>query len=385
MQLVLDCEASGATRNKAHPFDPRNKLCMVGYKWRKFAPEVLEIEYAEEPYGGSLQYLANELLAHTELLIGVNLKYDLHWLRRYNVLLPSNLKVWDCQIAHFLLSHQREKYPSMDDISRKYGLPVKPPLAEKYWDQGIDTDQIPYEELTEYQLHDVNTTYEIYQRQVPEIMAAGMISLMKLCCQDLLVLQEMEFNGMKYNQELSNEKAKQLEEQASKITDELTEVYGKAINWESSDQLSLVLYGGKRKAKNRIPVGVYQTGEKAGSPRYKVDHYEELFDRLISPSEGSALKKPGYYSTDEATLLELKAKGKAKQIIELVLELSKLNKLVGTYFRGIPEKFIEFGWEDDTIHHNLNQCVAVTGRLSSTNPNLQNQAPVVKECFESRF
>lgn len=81
----------------------------------------------------------------------------------------------------------------------------------------------------------------------------------------------------------------------------------------------------------------------------------------------------------------LKAKGKAKQIIDASLRLSELSKLRGTYYEGIPNKFEEYGWEDNLVHGQLNQCVAVTGRLSSSNPNLQNNPSESKECFVSRY
>jgi DNA polymerase I len=101
-----------------------------------------------------------------------------------------------------------------------------------------------------------------------------------------------------------------------------------------------------------------------------------------------AAKKLPYirsYSVDKETLRTLKCKGKAKEVIELLLRRSEMEKLQSTYFWGIPKIMEERGWKDNILHGQFNQCVAVTGRLSSTKPNLQNQSGDVKYLFESRY
>ncbi|HNL81787.1 MAG TPA: DNA polymerase [Chitinophagaceae bacterium] len=102
--------------------------------------------------------------------------------------------------------------------------------------------------------------------------------------------------------------------------------------------------------------------------------------------KGSELKKEGYYSVDENTLMSLKTKNKEhKKLIDTILKLAKLEKLVGTYFHGIPKKMNEFGWKDNYIHGQLNQVVARTGRTSSSNPNQQNLDPEFKKLCVSRY
>lgn len=384
--LILDTENSGAQRNKGHPFDPRNKMCLVGLGSKNSGYVGYRVEHGPAPYGESLAAIQKRV-STTDLLVGCNLKYDIHWIKRYGIRLPPGIKIWDCQLAHFLITAQQQDYPSMDDIALRYGLPIKPDKMKEYWAAGIDTDQIPFEELLDYnQNHDLVVTEQIYQRQVEEIEALGLGPLFRLSCSDLLVLEEMEFNGMKYNVELSLAKAKELRGEEEGILERLWDVIGdRGINWGSGDQLSTILYGGDLTFKERIPVGTYNSGSKAGQPRYSVVRRTVRFDRLVEPLRGSELKKQGFFKTDEPTLLQLKAKGKAKRIIELVLELSRIQKLVGTYYEGIPKKFDKFGWEEGIIHHSLNQCVAVTGRLSCSNPNLQNNEKNTKECFITRW
>ena len=157
------------------------------------------------------------------------------------------------------------------------------------------------------------------------------------------------------------------------------------LNWNSGDHISAALYGGKVNYETKEYIGVYKTGAKAGLPKYRtVTSFVEL-PRLVEPLEGSQLAKDGYWSTAENVLKELKPKGKAKEIIKLLQTQSKINKLRTTYFEGIPKKFEYFGWEDGIMHPQINQCVARTGRLSSSNPNEQNMDPKVKECIVSRY
>src|SRR5690606_31003592 len=138
-------EATGAQRNKGHPFDPRNKLCLLGLR-KEGVSYPYKVEYDNDPYGEAITNCQRDI-SNAKLLVGINLKYDLHWIRRYGIILPEKLKVWDCQLAHFLLTAQRKDYPSMDDMAERYGLPMKPDKIKQYWENGFDTDQIPWKEL----------------------------------------------------------------------------------------------------------------------------------------------------------------------------------------------------------------------------------------------
>lgn len=383
--LILDTEATGALTNKAHPFDPRNKLCLVGF-YLNGEKGQYNIEYSPNPYGhriGAIQALLNEC----DLLVLINAKHDLHWLRRYGIILPKKLKVWDCQQAHFLLTNQRHTYPSMDDMAEHYGLPQKPSEVKEYWANGYDTDQIPLPLLMSYLDHDLDTTKAIYERQVVDIEKAGLTSLMTLCCADLLVIEEMEWNGMKYDNKKSLEKAKELRSDIDECISRLDEAIGTRciVNWESPEQLSKVLYGGTITHKTKEEAGVFKTGARVGQPRFSIRRQDYTFPQLVEPISGSETAKEGVWSVDEPTLRSLKAKGKAKAIIDLVLALAEKTKLCGTYYEGVPERFEKYQWENDILHHRLNTVVVVTGRLSSSDPNMQNQPKAAKECFISRY
>jgi DNA polymerase I-like protein with 3'-5' exonuclease and polymerase domains len=91
------------------------------------------------------------------------------------------------------------------------------------------------------------------------------------------------------------------------------------------------------------------------------------------------------FSTAAPILSRIKARGRGKQIIELLLRRAELEKLDSTYYTGLIEKAKEMEWDGDELHGQFNTCVAQTGRLSSSNPNLQNFSGEIKELFYSRY
>ena len=192
----------------------------------------------------------------------------------------------------------------------------------------------------------------------------------------------MEWNGIPFDEELCQVRAKELDDKISEINKKLSAIYPNIpINFGSNDHLSAFLYGGVVKEDGKEFIGYYKTGEKAGQPKYKNITIEHQLPRLYTPLKGSEMKKEGNYAVDEGTLRKLKGK---KAIIDMLLELSKLEKLNGTYLKGLPKKLIEMEW-GDYLHPSYNQCVTVTGRVASANPNGQNLAPQSKQFCESFF
>ena len=89
--------------------------------------------------------------------------------------------------------------------------------------------------------------------------------------------------------------------------------------------------------------------------------------------------------TDEDTLLSVKTDKIGRFIVAKVLERSKLCKLRSTYLDGLPKTIKEMDWDNNTLYSNLNQCTAITGRLSSTKPNQQNLPGEAKMFCVSRY
>jgi len=240
----------------------------------------------------------------------------------------------------------------------------------------------------EYGAQDVDSTYEVFLKQVQLLSTEeqAKFKLFRMHCNDLLVLQEMEYNGLQYDTQKSRDRSAELGKQLAQIEDKLYQYCDNLpINWDSRDHVSAFLYGGKITEEKRLPIGVYKTGAKVGQPRYKIVVQEYELQRLVTPLKGSELKKEGYFGTDEATLLSLKPNATVKKLITWLLERSKLMKLRSTYLDGLPTLIETMDWQDNMLYPNYNQCMAQTGRLSSTKPNAQNLNKEAKKFCTTRY
>lgn len=373
------CDVETTTFLKGHPFSTKNTCEMVVVttldgKSQVFLPQVFtRLRYA---------------LEKSDCWIVFNGKFDLHWIRRELGITPKT--VWDCQLAEFLFSNQQWKYPSLDEACRKRDLPRKLDIIKlEYWDKGIDTTEIPYEILKEYTIQDGESTLALFFAQIAEFEGqhAPKYKLFRAQCNDLLVLQEMEWNGILYDVEGSLKQAEKLNEMVSKIDVEIRRTGNLSFpfNIDSPQQVSKLLYGGVVTEVFSAPIGVFKSGTRAGQVKYKKFEREHTLPRLVEPLQGTELAAEGVWSIAEEILGKLSAVGTGRKIIKLYQERVKLQKLNSTYLTGIPKRIEEMDWQDNIIHSNYNQCVVVSGRLSSTKPNVQNQPPEAKQYCISRF
>lgn len=382
--LVLDVETT--ISNKGNPFDESNKLCYVGL-FDSGIHTLHNIEYSSEPYGSKLSDIQTSI-NECDLLIGFNIKFDLHWIRRYGINF-SGKRIWDCQLVHFILTGQTTSYPSLNFVANQHGLGSKlDVVSTEYWKNGIDTPDIPEDILTEYLKGDLDLTYQVYLKQL-EIVKASSPQLQRLISlhnQDLLVLEEMEYNGLLFDEDRSNELARELTEQIERLDNILFEYHQTdGFNCNSTEHLSALLYGGTIVFKRREAIGVFKTGTRVGQVKERWVDYPIVFEKIVNPIKGSELAKEGFYSTDEQTLKTLKGSKRAKELIELLLSRATLEKRLSTYYEGLVKLRKEMKWDEGKLHGQLNQCVARTGRLSSSKPNLQNFDGEIKELFRSRY
>jgi len=379
--LAFDVETT--TINFGDPYNPDNKLVAVGIggsvDYKTFDKE-------------DVLYLIQEDV-NDSILVGHNIKFDLAWLRRIGIDL-ENAIVRDTQLAEFLITNQTNAFSSLEELAVKYLNEHKDDVVKKeYWDKGIDTWFIPKDILLKYLRQDLYLTISIYLKQEQILKEQGKWPLYLLQCEDLLSLEEMQWNGIYCNKEKCISKGDALQEEINR-TKKYIKNYTEcpSFNTGSTDHLSALLYGGIITEELRIPIGVYKSGPKIGQPRFKIEKKEYKQERLIIPIKGSALKKKGpngediLWSTDEFTLKTLKPISMAlKMLISDILQLSKLEKLQQTYFYGIPKLMDSMNWKDNLIHGQFNQCVARTGRLSASKPNQQNFDPEMKRLCETRY
>lgn len=370
---------------------------MISYSIK---PEDTDVSFN---YHTSIDFLIElrMLMQQAKLIVGFNLKFDLSWASRVGIKPPDKVRIWDCQLAEFIITGQKGSYPSLDDCCAKYNLGSKDDKIAEYWAQGIDTEFIPQEELEFYNNLDVELTYRLYLAQ-KAIMTEKQIRLLTVMGLDLLVLQEMEENGVKFDISLCTDKAKETEERLKTITDELLKYSPTPdINLDSGQHLSCLLYGGKIDVDFITYETAYYkgnskaTGAKKGDPYQKTVHTVTVFEcpQLFAPlpkSETKLKKKLGdeeitIYATNEDTLKQLKAKSKyQKRCIELLLERAELAKLLDTYYGKLPMLLEKMEW-GEFLHGQYNQCVAATGRLSSSAPNMQNFSGDVDKLLISRY
>lgn len=407
MILTFDCETT--IFQKGNPFSHRNKLCYVGIDYETDYIDY-DIEYSNNPYADKLTHI-NNLFSHADLIVGFNLKFDLHWIKNYGINMAGVggvPPVWDCQLAEFILSNQRWPYPDLDEACFRRGLGRKlDTVRVEYWDNGIDTPDVPEQLLRDYLRQDVSLTRQLYELQKAEFEAGDrrLYNLFRLQCADLLVLLEMERNGLRFDTTRSLELAEETRITLNEIDQQLNELVQYDVpNWNSTDVQSAVLYGGMFSFVGRVQTqrtlkdGSIKHGERNGwiakefprlvdpLPRTETKPTNEWNDVQLN-EQNAGRPKPFFrvYSVGEPILKSLRPKENAKRCISFLLERAKLNKLESTYYRGLPEMMAEMDWPENQIHGQLNQCVAITGRLSASRPNQQNFSGEIKQLFKSRY
>ena len=381
--LVKPLDVETTTHNYGNAFDTRNELCLFG-----IGDKVFDVQYSDHAYGDNLREVQKEI-DEADVLVLINAKFDLHWCTRYGIKFQHK-RIWDCQLVDFMLEGQTTPYPSMNSMAEKYGLPLKPDIKATYWENGIDTKDIPFQEIYLYlQEHDLPTTKAIYdiQKKLVDAKSKQFQRLVSLMNQDLLVLQDIENNGFYFDEEACKEKAIELQKTIDELRMELHDYHNiEEFNTESGDHLSALLYGGTITIPCRELIGTYKTGDRKGEDKYGWKDNSYSLPRLFNPLPRTELKKDGYWQTGEDVLKQLKCRDKAgKRVIDIILTLAKLEKIVGTYYNGLPKLRETMQWPTNLLHGNLNQVTARTGRLSSTKPNLQNISGKMKEVFRSRY
>jgi DNA polymerase I-like protein with 3'-5' exonuclease and polymerase domains len=371
---VLDTETT--TSNFGNPFDETNRVLLIGLL-DKLGTSSYDIGFSGNPFGETRKHI-QERFDVSDIVVGFNTKFDIHWARQIGIEPPK--AIWDCQYVEYLLSGQEIQMPSLEEVCERRGLGKK---VEVDWTKPVD-----FETLKARVEQDCRLTEQVFLQQLEELKDKP--QLKRLCwwgCQDILVTEEMEWNGLKYDLELSKKLGDEMVETVRLLDIRLCDLCGSSVlNFDSHEQLSAVLYGGEAKYKER---GIVTKRLKSGKEvsRETTLHKSIVFPRLVEPLKGTKLKKltGDYWKTDEKTLRSLKAFAKAKEIIEIFLERAKWQKKIGTYFHGIPLLYSEMNWSGEILHGQLIHCRAKTTRLSSKNPNQQNLDEEVRKCIVTRF
>lgn len=262
--------------------------------------------------------------------IGQNIKFDILALRKYGVKVAG--KLFDTMLAHYLLNPELRH--GMDYLAETYlhykTVPIEDLIGPKGKKQGSMRD-VPLEQIKEYAAEDADVTLRLRNYFAPYLKSEGVEKLFEEIEMPLVyVLAEMEATGVKLDTEALRQSSEVLTMQLASLEQEIHQLAGQEFNINSNRQVG-----------------------------------EVLFDKLQLDTKAKKTKT-GLYSTSEEVLEKLRAK---HPIVEKLLDYRGLKKLLSTYLDALPALIHP---ETGKIHTSFNQAVTATGRLSSTNPNLQN-------------
>ena len=264
------------------------------------------------------------------LKIGQNLKYDLEVLRNYDIHLAGPM--WDTMIAHYLIQPElRHNMDYMAEIYLNYKtIHIDELIGPRGKNQKSMRDLSPAE-VYEYAAEDADITLRLKNKLEPELKKFDCDKLFYEIEMPLMpVLAEMEMNGVCLDTVSLAETSKQFTNRMNEIEARIYELAGETFNIASPKQVG-----------------------------------EILFEKL-KIVEKAKKTKTGQYVTSEEVLQQLRNK---HEIVADILEHRGLKKLIGTYIDALPKLINP---TTGHIHTSFNQTITATGRLSSSDPNLQN-------------
>jgi len=323
-EICFDTETTGIDANDAE---------LVGLSFAIIPGEAFYIPLPAD------QDKTKKILAHFEPLfsdpsktwIGQNIKYDMLVLKWYGIEIAGRL--FDTMLAHYVIEPDGKR--SMDLLSAKYlhyePVHIEELIGKKGKTQGTMRD-VELEKIKDYAAEDADITLQLKnvfmpqlkEKEVEKVFAEVEVPLIK-------VLADMEYEGVKIDTNFLNDYSKELERDAKASEESVYKQAGVRFNLASPRQLG-----------------------------------EVLFDKLkLDPSAKKT--KTGQYQTGEDVLLKLAARGNT--IADDILAFRELTKLKSTYVDSLPQLINR---KTGRVHTTYGQAVAVTGRLASNNPNLQN-------------
>jgi DNA polymerase I len=263
-------------------------------------------------------------------MVGQNIKFDMAMVLSYGIEIKN--KLFDTMVAHYLI--RPDMRHSMDLLAETYlnysPVSITSLIGKKGKDQ-LSMKDVPLKDIAVYAAEDADVTLQLYHVFKPMLAECGAEKIFYEIESPLIpVLCRMEFEGIKLDTGVLGELSKILEAEAAEREKEVFELSGMKFNISSPKQVGDVLFGALRIVEN--------------------------------PKK----TKTGQFATGEDVLDKLRGK---HPIVDKILEFRELQKLKNTYVDALPQ-LVDPG--TGRLHTTFNQVVAVTGRLSSDNPNLQN-------------
>lgn len=265
-----------------------------------------------------------------KLKIAQNLKYDLQILKNYGIEIAE--PYYDTMLAHYLI--EPDKRHNMDDLSRNYlnysPISIETLIGKKGKGQ-LNMKDVAVELITDYAAEDADITFQLKQKLEPLVVDLNATNVFQKAEMPLVpVLADMEREGVKIDAQFLKQYSEEIAKEIIDIENRIYEQAGEKFNIASPLQLGKILF------------------------------------EVLKLDDKAKKTKTGQYQTGEDVLLKLANKS---SIVKDILDFRELQKLKSTYVDALPELINPV---TGRVHTTFNQAVAATGRLSSTNPNMQN-------------
>ncbi|MDP3964998.1 MAG: DNA polymerase I [bacterium] len=306
-------------------------LLGLSVSWKKGEAAYIALPPGQSFRTEALTILKSVLSNPKILKHGHNLKYDLAVLKRVG--LEVHPIGFDSMIASYLLNPSSRQH-GLDALAfTEFGhemIPIEELIGKKGKNQKT-MDSVPIDDLAEYACEDADFTYQLVQVFRKQLKEKNLISLMEKIEMPLVpVLAAMEERGVLIDTGFLKTMSRQIEKKIIALEKKIYQQAGQEFNINSPAQMKVI-----------------------------------LFDKLDIETEGIGMTKTGYSTAAS----ELEKMEEAHPIVPLIMEYRELAKLKSTYIDALPELVKK---ETGRVHTSFNQTIAATGRLSSTNPNLQN-------------
>ncbi len=322
-EIAFDTETTGTDANQA-------ELVGLSFSWQHGTGYYIPVTAVREEVLKTLE-LFQPLFDRTDVVwIGQNIKYDMLMLKWYGFALKGSL--YDTMLAHYVIEPDGKR--NMDALSVKY-LQYEPvdieSLIGKKGKNQLSMRDVPVDQVKEYAAEDADVTIRLKSAFDPLLDQESVRTVFDTVENPLVpVLVDMEYEGVGIDVDFLREYSKELERDIYQAEESVYRQAGVRFNLGSPKQLG-----------------------------------EVLFD-LMKLDSTAKKTKTGQYATGEDVLQKLRAK---HQIVDDILVYRELSKLKSTYVDALPQMINP---RTGRVHTSFNQTVAVTGRLSSNNPNLQN-------------
>ena len=379
-----------------------------------------------------------DTLDKTTLLIGHNIKFDLMWLLEAGFKYSG--RVYDTMLGEYILNRGVRKSLTLEMSCRRRKIGSKDDRIKEFMDRGVSFENIPADVVEEYGKIDVQITRRLFDSQMADFRLPknkGLLMTVKMMNEFLVVLSDMERNGININLNELGQVEKEYRAEFAYLKQKIDKIVYKQmgdtkINLSSPEQLSWLIYSAKPKDKKEwakiFNVGIDKnTGKNKRRPQYSrmqfrnlVSNNTEVIHRTVASQcmtchgkgvikkikkDGSPFKNytkcpdcdgEGYiyssiakiagfrqrprsvydiaeagFRTDKLTLTKIaaEAEGEFKEFIDAIVRHNAVDTYLNTFVEGLKNFTNEKGF----LHPKFMQAITATGRLSSRDPNFQNQ------------